>query len=260
MKSSIAGKVVVLTGASSGVGEATARVLAEKGAVVVLAARSLEKLNRVAASLPGKHDVAALDVTDEQSTEAAIRGVYRTHGRIDVLVNNAGFGEFVAFDNAKLAQFREMMDVNYLGAVRCCLAAFPYMKEAGSGHIVNVVSIAGKLATAKSTAYAASKHALLGFTNALRQDCKGTGIRVSAVNPGPIDTPFFDRADPEGTYVRNLGSFMLKPEQVARAIAKVIERGTQEKDMPFISGFGAKLFQLFPKLTDKLLSGILNKK
>ncbi|MBB6632641.1 SDR family NAD(P)-dependent oxidoreductase [Cohnella thailandensis] len=260
MKGSVQNKVVVLTGASSGVGAATARVLAEKGAIVVLAARSMDKLNKVAAGIRGKHEVVRLDVTDEEQVNEAVRSIHERFGRIDVLVNNAGFGEFVAFPEAKLAQFREMMDVNYLGVVRCCQAVYPYMREAGSGHIVNVASIAGKLATSKSTAYSASKHALLGFTNALRQDLKGTGIKVSAVNPGPIDTPFFDRADPEGTYVRNLGSFMLKPEQVAGAIVKVIERGTPEKDMPFISGFGAKLFQLFPKLTDKLLSGILNKK
>ena len=260
MKGSVQNKVVVLTGASSGVGAATARVLAEKGAIVVLAARSMDKLNKVAAELRGKHEVVRLDVTNEEQVNEAVRSIHERFGRIDVLVNNAGFGEFVAFPEAKLAQFREMMDVNYLGVVRCCQAVYPYMREAGAGHIVNVASIAGKLATSKSTAYSASKHALLGFTNALRQDLKGTGIKVSAVNPGPIDTPFFDRADPEGTYVRNLGSFMLKPEQVANAIAKVIERVTPEKDMPFISGFGAKLFQLFPKLTDKLLSGILNKK
>jgi short-subunit dehydrogenase len=260
VKNTVHNKVIVLTGASSGVGAVTARLLSEKGAIVVLAARSLEKLNQVAVGLASEHAVYSLDVTNEQEVHRAMTAIYERYGRIDVLINNAGFGEFVTFSETKLSQFQEMMDVNYLGAVRCCQAAFPYMREAGAGHIVNVASIAGKLATTKSTAYSASKHALLGFTNALRQDCKGTGIQVSAVNPGPIDTPFFDRADPEGTYVRNLGSFMLKPEQVGQAIVRVIERGTPEKDMPFVSQAGAKLFQLFPKLADKLLSGILNKK
>lgn len=260
MRSSVKNKVVVLTGASSGVGAAAARLLSVKGAVVVLAARSLDKLGKVAAELTNEHAVYPLDVTDEDQVQETMRGILQRYGRIDVLVNNAGFGEFIAFPDAKLSQFQEMIDVNYLGVVRCCQAVFPSMREAGSGHIVNVASIAGKLATSKSTAYTASKHALLGFTNALRQDIRGFGIRVSAVNPGPIDTPFFDRADPDGTYVRNLGSFMLKPEQVAEAIVKVIERGTPEKDMPFLSQAGAKLFQLFPRLADKLLSGILNKK
>lgn len=260
VKVSLNGLVVLVTGASSGVGAETAKQLAERGAIPVLAARSEDKLRAAAAAIRGEHAVVVMDVTDEASVESAVRSAVDKYGRIDVLVNNAGFGEFVAFADASLSHFQEMIDVNYLGAVRCSKAAYPYMREAGAGHIVNVVSIAGKLATAKATAYVASKHALLGFTNALRQDCKGTGIRVSAVNPGPIDTPFFDRADPSGAYTRNLGRFMLKPEQVARAIVRVIETGRPEKDMPYLSAAGAKLFQLFPRMADRLLSGLLNKK
>ncbi len=260
MKVPLQGLIVLVTGASSGVGAATARRLAAEGAVPVLAARSEDKLRAVSATIRGEHEVVVMDVTDETAVRDAVRSVVRRRGRIDVLINNAGYGEFVPFAEASLDHFQQMMDVNYMGAVRCAKAVYPYMLEAGKGHIVNVASIAGKLATAKSTAYAASKHALLGFTNALRQDCKGTGIRVSAVNPGPIDTPFFERADPEGTYVRNLGRFMLKPERVARAVVSVVERGTPELDLPFVSAAGARLFQLFPRIADRLLSGLLNKK
>ncbi|CAM3857581.1 SDR family NAD(P)-dependent oxidoreductase [Cohnella lubricantis] len=260
MRVSLEGRVVLVTGASSGVGAETAKLLSARGAIPILAARSEDKLRTVSKTIRGEHEAIVMDVTDEASVRSAFRSAIDKYGRIDVLVNNAGFGEFVAFPDASLSHFQEMIDVNYLGAVRCVQEAYPLMRAAGSGHIVNVVSIAGKLATAKATAYAASKHALLGFTNALRQDCKGTGIRVSAVNPGPIDTPFFDRADPSGTYTRNLGSFMLRPEQVAREIVRTIETGRPEKDMPFISGAGAKLFQLFPRMADRLLSGLLNKK
>lgn len=260
MRVSLQGLVVLVTGASSGVGAETAKLLAERGAIPVLAARSEDKLHTVAKAIRGEHAVIVLDVTNAESVQSAFRTAMDKYGRIDVLVNNAGFGEFIAFSDASLSHFQEMIDVNYLGAVRCAKAAYPIMLAAGAGHIVNVASIAGKLATAKATAYVASKHALLGFTNALRQDCKGTGIRVSAVNPGPIDTPFFDRADPSGTYTRNLGRFMLKPERVARAIVEVIERGRREKDLPYISAIGAKLFQLFPRTADLLLSGLLNKK
>lgn len=260
MKISLQGLVVFVTGASSGVGAETVRQLAKRGAVPVLAARSGDKLRAVSASVEGEHLVCPTDVTDERSVNEAVRATVGKYGRVDVLVNNAGFGEFVPFRDATIEQFREAMDVNYLGAVRCAKAVYPHMAAAGKGHIVNVASIAGKLGTAKSTAYAASKHALLGFTNALRQDCKGTGFLVSAVNPGPIDTPFFDRADPDGTYVRNLGRFMLKTEKVARAIVDVIESGKPEKDLPFVSAAGAKLFQLFPRTADRLLSGLLNKK
>lgn len=260
MKMKLDGRVVLVTGASSGVGAAAARLLAQRGAIPVLAARSAAKLRAAADPIRGEHATVVMDVTDTASVEAAVQTVLAKYGRLDVLVNNAGFGEFVAFPEASLALFQEMIEVNYLGAVRCVQAVYPHMRAAGEGHIVNVVSIAGKLATAKATAYVASKHALLGFTNALRQDCKGTGIRVSAVNPGPIDTPFFDRADPDGTYVRNLGKFMLKPEKVAEAIVGAIERGRPERDLPFVSAVGAKLFQLFPRTADRLLSGLLNKK
>jgi len=260
LKHSLAGRVVLITGASSGVGAATAKLLAERGAIPALAARSPDKLAAVAAEIRGERMTVAMDVTDDASVAAGVRRVAETYGRIDVLVNNAGYGEFVPFERTDIAHFREMLDVNLLGAVRCALAVYPWMAAARSGHIVNVASIAGKLGTAKATAYAASKHALLGFTSALRQDCKRAGIAVSAVNPGPIDTPFFDRADPDGTYVRNLGRFLLRPEQVARAIAEVIERRKPEKDLPLVSAIGARLFQLFPGMADRLLSGFVNKK
>nr|WP_238357752.1 SDR family oxidoreductase [Cohnella zeiphila] len=254
------GRVVLITGASSGIGAETAALLAERGAVPVLAARSADKLRDAAARIRGEHLTVPMDVADDESVAEGVRRAEEKYGRIDVLVNNAGYGEFVPFERTTVSQFQGMMDVNLMGAVRCVKAVLPRMAAARSGHIVNVASIAGKIGTAKTTAYSASKHALLGFTSALRQECKGMGIVVSAINPGPIDTPFFDRADPDGTYVRNLGRFMLKPEQVARAIVGVIERPRPEKDLPFVASVGARLFQVFPAMADRLLAGLLNKK
>src|SRR5690606_14399525 len=135
---------------------------------------------------------------------------------------NAGFGIFETFRDAPLDHFEAMMDTNYMGTVRCTKAVLPSFLARGAGHIVNVASIAGKLGTPKSTGYTATKHAVLGFTNALRLELRGTGVTVSAVNPGPIDTPFFEIADPDGGYVRNVRWFMLKPEKVAARIVKVI--------------------------------------
>ncbi|WP_138495208.1 SDR family NAD(P)-dependent oxidoreductase [Paenibacillus pinistramenti] len=251
---------IVITGASSGIGAEMARQLSRQGAFVILAARSQDKLERVAADLPGAFDVVRLDVSSEDSVAEAFRYISETHGSVDCLINNAGFGRFKPFAETELDEFEAMMDVNYMGTVRCTKAVLPGMLAARKGHIVNIASIAGKLGTAKSSAYSASKHAVLGFTNALRQELKGTGVAVSAVNPGPIDTPFFEGADPDGSYVKNVGWFMMKPEKVAKAVVQVIERRKAEIDLPWAAGLGTKLYQLFPRLADRLAGGMINKK
>ncbi|MBN2982904.1 MULTISPECIES: SDR family NAD(P)-dependent oxidoreductase [Cohnella] len=260
VRQSLEGRVVWITGASSGIGALTARKLAEKGAIPVLTARSADKLSDVSASIRSEHAAFPLDVTDPEAVSAAAERVWERFGRMDILLNNAGYGEFVPFDEATLSHFQNMMDVNYMGAVRCVKAALPYMRKAGGGHIVNVASIAGKLGTAKSTAYTASKHALLGFTSALRQELSGEGIAVSAVNPGPIDTPFFQRADPGGTYVSNVRWFMMKPEKVANAIISVMESRRAEKDLPLLGSAGARIVQLFPGWTSGIVARLTNKK
>lgn len=260
MKESLRDRIVLITGASSGIGAATARLMSERGALVVLCARSEDRLRRVAAGLKGPHDVRVMDVRDDASVERVVAEVTERHGRIDVLVNSAGYGEFVPFLESPPEHFRDMMEVNYLGTVRCIRAVLPHMLRAGRGHIVNIGSIAGKLATAKASGYAATKHAVLGLTAALRQELRGTGVRVSAVNPGPVDTPFFDRADPQGTYVRNVRWFMLSPERVARAVVRVVERGKAELDLPWTAAVGARLVQLFPRLTETVLFRLVNRK
>ncbi|WP_036739571.1 MULTISPECIES: SDR family oxidoreductase [unclassified Paenibacillus] len=256
----IEGKVVVVTGASSGIGEQTARVLAQRGAVPVLMARSRDKLERLAAEIGGGCGVYRLDVQNTAEVNRVFAEVLAEYGRIDVLVNNAGFGVFERFLDAPLEQFEEMMDVNYMGIVRCTKAVLPAMVKSGSGHIVNIASMAGKIGSAKSSGYSATKHAVLGLTNSLRQELAGTGVRLSAVNPGPIDTPFFERADPTGNYVKNISWFMLKPERVAGAIIRAVEKEKAEIDLPFIAGIGTKLYSLFPRLLDKSAQRMLNKK
>lgn len=256
----IQGKVVLITGASSGIGALMAETFAAKGAIPILTARSLTKLQEIAARIHEKHAVYVLDVTDNNQITETVSQIREQFGRIDILINNAGYGIFEKFINAPVEQFEEMMDVNYMGTVRCTKAVLPHMLHSGSGHIVNIASMAGKVASAKSSGYAATKHAVLGFTNSLRQELVGTGVSLSAINPGPIHTPFFDRADPEGTYVKNIAWFMLKPEKVVFEIIRAIEHNTAEKNMPTIASFGIKLAQLFPRTFDKIAYRILNKK
>jgi short-subunit dehydrogenase len=262
---SLQGKVVVITGASSGIGAAAARRFAAAGAVVIATARSREKLERLSAGAEapagGMLFTLPLDVTNERQVNETFAHIYAAYGTVDVLVNNAGFGLFQPVIEAPMNSFADMMDVNYLGAVRCVKAVLPRMIAARSGHIVNVASIAGVVGTAKSAGYSATKHAVIGFTDALRQELHGTGVHVASVNPGPVNTPFFDMADPGGSYRRNIDRFMVTPERVAEAIVDTIVRRRPQMFVPAYMGWGATLIRLLPvSMFNRIASRFLNLK
>ncbi|OOC64370.1 SDR family NAD(P)-dependent oxidoreductase [Paenibacillus ihbetae] len=253
-------KVIVVTGASSGIGALIAQRLSDEGAVVILAGRSMERLREVGGRLNGPHELVVMDVQEPQQVDSVLKEACRKHGRIDVLVNNAGYGKFEAFLDMPPDEFEDMMDVNYMGIVRCTQAVLPGMLERGDGQIVNIASMAGKIGTAKSTAYSATKHAVLGLSNALRQELRHTGITVSTVNPGPIDTPFFSLADPSGGYVKNVGWLMMKPEYVAEQVVKLIIKRKEELNLPRLAAVGIRLYQLFPRFADRISHRWMNQK
>lgn len=237
-----------------------AKMLAERGAIPVLTGRNISKLKEISAAIKGKSSFYQMDVTDNEQVKRTVEAVIAEYGKIDVLLNNAGYGKFENFMSMNVESFEQMMDTNYLGIVRCTKAVVPHMVKQGSGHIVNIASLAGKIGTAKSTSYTATKHAVLGFTNALRMELREQGIQVSAVNPGPIDTPFFSLADPSGSYVKNVNWFMMKPEYVVKKIIRLIERRKAELDLPKTAAFGIKLYQMLPRTIDRLFGGMLNRK
>lgn len=257
----LAGKVIAVTGASSGIGRAVAVKLDEAGAVPVLLARRMEKLEETAGLLR-RQDVLRLsvDVTDRAQVDRAVAEMVRVHGCIDGWVNNAGAGKFQPFLEMDADAFGQLMDLNCMSLVHCCKAVLPHMLAAGRGVIVNVASVAGKIGTAKSAAYSASKHAALGFTNSLRAELAGTGVKVCAVNPGPVDTPFFELADPSGTYVKNVAWFMIQPDKVARAVLKALETGKPDITLPKAASLGAKLMQVFPNATAGIAAKLLDRK
>ncbi|MFI2857890.1 SDR family NAD(P)-dependent oxidoreductase [Paenibacillus sp. JSM ZJ436] len=246
-------KVVVITGASSGIGALTAKKLSQQGAYVILTGRSEARLKEAVSGMPGKYETIQLDIGNAEEVKAVVHDIEARHGVIDVLVNNAGYGVFENFLDAPPERFQDMMDVNYMGIVRTTQAVLPVMLKQGFGQIVNIASIAGKMGIAKSTAYAASKHAVLGLTNSLRQELRGTGITVSSVNPGPIDTPFFDQADPSGQYVKNISWFVMKPDYVSDRIVHLIKKRKEELNLPRSAAAGMRIYQLFPRLMDKVL-------
>jgi short-subunit dehydrogenase len=260
MNKDITGKIIVITGASSGIGAEMAVFLASKGAIPVLLARRADKLAEVALRIQGEYKSIFVDVTDGTQVQSAVDDILTQYSRIDIWINNAGVGAFESFMDMPFEGFERLMDVNYFSIVRCTKAVLPAMLQAGSGHIINVVSVAGKIGTAKATAYSASKHAALGFTNSLRAELASTKIKVSSVNPGPIDTPFFDIADPEGNYKKNVSWYMLSPEQVTYAIWNIIRTGKAEITLPFSASFGAKLLHLFPNLLSSIANRLLNRK
>ncbi len=182
--------VVLVTGTSSGIGrEAVAHL--QKHCIVVATARSLAAIEDLADDYVS---VFPLDVTDESSIKAAVAHTIDTYGRIDALVNNAGFGAFMPVEETPVSTFQAMLDVNVLGAHRLTQEVLPHMRKQGSGRIVNVSSIAGHIGFPMIGAYSSTKFALRGLSQALAMELRPTGVRVSLIEPGSIRTKFGARA------------------------------------------------------------------
>jgi short-subunit dehydrogenase len=252
--------IIVITGASGGIGAETACLVAKHGAVPILLARRTDKLAEVGARIPGKKGLYTVDVTDDIQVSDVVNQVIKDYGRIDIWINNAGFGLISHVTDMPMDSFKRLMEVNYYALVRCTKAVLPYMLREKKGHIINVASVAGKIGTPKAAGYSASKHAVLGFTNSLRAELSGTGVKVSSMNPGPVDTPFFDTSDPEGHYKSNIQHYLLKPETVAHAMLRLIKTGKAEMTIPFSALIGIKLVQLFPNWLSGIAGRMLNKK
>ena len=260
------GKTVVITGASAGIGRHMVRECAKQGAsTLIIIARSEDKLERLKAEVLMQYDdiqvdIFSLDMGDIAALQETFEKIKWNYSTVDVLINNAGFGVFALFEEANFEDMKKMFDVNVLGMMAATRMLLPKMRQQGHGHIINVASIAGKLATPKSSVYSASKAAVLGFTNGLRMEVAPHGIRVTAVNPGPIKTNFFKTADPEGNYVKNVARWMLTPEDVAAKVVAAIGKRKREINLPFVMSAGAKLYQLFPRTVDKIAGRLINKK
>lgn len=225
-------RIAVVTGASSGIGEATARLLARKGWHCVLVARREERLRALADELDA--EVELCDVGDREAVEAMAGRVLERHPSVHLLVNNAGMparGTFLAVDPDLV---RRVIDVNYLGGVWCTRALLPGLQRAareGGAHVVNVVSVAGTVAFAPAGAYASAKHAQLAFSRSLAAALRGSGIAVHSVLPGFVETEGF----PQKNVLRSrlLGRFVIEPPRVAEAIVGAVEKGKREVTVPW---------------------------
>ena len=232
-------RTILITGASGGLAQEMVKLLPNDQ--LILLGRNKEKL----AQLYGNHpnvEWIEIDITDESALEALVADLY------------------LRYDKISDQDIHQMFEVNTFALMNLSRRLAARMKESLKGHIINIVSMAGLIATSKSSLYSATKFAAIGFSNALRLELMPYGVYVTTVNPGPIRTGFFDQADPDGTYLKSVDRFLLEPDAVAQKIVKTIGKNKRELNLPILLNLAHKFYTLFPKLADKLAGGIFNYK
>jgi NADP-dependent 3-hydroxy acid dehydrogenase YdfG len=226
----LGGKVVAITGASSGIGEATAIACVRAGAAVSISARRTDRLEALAKRIDGEGGHALPITADVGEEDQARSFVERTHtelGRLDALVNNAGVMLLGPIENAPTEEWRRMVHVNVFGVLYCTHAALPLMHAQGSGHIVNVSSVAGRIARAGSGVYNLTKFGVGAFSESLRQEAGEFGVRVTLIEPGAVATELADHNRPEiREQIRRTfgGVTRLEPDEIADAILYALTR------------------------------------
>ncbi|WP_346349928.1 oxidoreductase [Lactococcus petauri] len=247
-------KVILITGATSGIGFETAKFLTKQGHIVYGAGRQEEKLKRLKAA--GIKPIN-LDVTSEESTKIAVESILKKEGKIDILINNAGYGSYGAIEDVSLQEAQKQFDVNLFGVARLTQLVLPHMRKQMSGRIINISSMGGRITTYFGAWYHATKYALEAFSDALRMEVKEFGIDVSIIEPGGVKTPWgFIAADylsssakggayevaalkaAEGMKKQYSGNMMSNPLVISKAISKAVN--SKKPRTHYLIGFGAK--------------------
>jgi NADP-dependent 3-hydroxy acid dehydrogenase YdfG len=230
MNNNIAGKVIVITGASSGLGEASARLLSAQGASVAFGARRRARIQALADELTGgggKALAVTTDVTHCQQVKRLVEAAVQAYGRIDVMINNAGLMPQAPLQRLKIDEWERMIDVNLKGVLYGIAAALPYMKQQKAGHFINVSSVAGHRVGPGFAVYAATKHAVRALSEGLRQEMKPYNIRTTVISPGAVATELPNSVtDPDAAerIHKFYAQVALPPESFARAVAFAISQ------------------------------------
>ena len=225
MNNNIEGKIIVITGASSGLGEATARHLSAQGATVVLGARRIERLQILADELiasGGKALALTTDVTKYEQVKSLVDAAVQKFGRIDVMINNAGLMQQSPLERLKVDEWDNMIDINIKGVLYGIAAALPHMKQQKAGHIINVSSVAGHKVTPNGSVYCATKHAVRALSEGLRTEVKPYNIRTTVISPGAVATELPNHVTDQESAAgiqKFYKSFAIPADSFARAVA-----------------------------------------
>lgn len=245
---SFEGKVVIITGASAGIGEACARQFVAQGAKVVLAARSKEPLDQLAKELGAEKAIAiATDVADPKACETLVAQTLDRFGAVDILVNNAGYNSRGCVQDVPAKQLLQIVDVNLKAPIQLTRLVLPHMLERGSGAVVNVASLAGRVPLEHEATYSATKFGLRAFTFSLAEELRGTNVTASAVSPGPVETGFIMediRTIPNIVFSQPMSS----ADEIAAMVLACAADGRVERVKPAVGAKLATAGYLFPSL------------
>jgi uncharacterized protein len=254
-------KIVVITGASSGIGEATAEQFAKKGANIVLVARKKDKLEEVEKKLSKyliKILVQVCDVSDKEQVKQMSETVIDTFSRIDILVNNAGFVIYGKVEELSIEDIESQMKTNYFGMINCTKYFLPHFLKQNSGHMVNVASVGGSFGVPGIASYCATKFAMLGFSEGLHHELHDTNVGVTVVSPIMVRTALFDHPSFKN-FTKHATGISLSSETVANAIIKAANSSRLEIIVPSVVRIGIWIKQTFPFLINPIIGNAFRK-
>jgi short-subunit dehydrogenase len=262
------GKIAVITGASMGIGESIAKLFVAEGATVVLASRDVSRVEqavaRIAVAVPGSAErmlAVACDVRRREDLERLLSISVGRFGRVDIWVNNAGFGMVDSVQRMNMDECRRMFDTNLFGAVTAMQVVIPKMREQGNGAILNVSSVAGHIAVPYMAAYGATKHALNCFSKAARLELRNTGVQINNVCPGYVKTEFSANAVRGGDNIGVAGSVKrgITPDRVAAAVLKAYLKNKREIVVPWTDRVTIGLYRTVPALFEWGMMKVMRK-
>lgn len=257
MEEKLQKETVLITGASSGIGEATAYQLAKNGKNLILIARRYEKLKEVKEKCEkiggNKCLIFRIDLSNLRQIDQLIDFIEEKNIEIDVLINNAGFGHIGPFIEMDYIKVEKLFKVNVLALMYLTQNIALRMLNKKSGKIINIASLAGEVATSDFAVYAATKAAIIAFTNALRLELENQGIQVSLINFGPVKSPFFNKVSGPRKEISKNSFFAIETEKAASYVVKSVQKDIREINRPILLNLGAKLYNIAPAIIDKIL-------